>query len=425
MKKKGLIFFSSKYINVLISDNKKIEKFNFELNDFSAETISELLKNIKKTEVLAVLSGELYYNLKTEVQITNIDSLNKILPNIISGYHFEKNYKGGFGVAVYNADNSSRTVLYSYLTEEKKYIISGALKNFKVSGITSMHHFLYEYLKKNSVSPEKIKVQDFYFNNDNLFYGFTIDSQNKLSMIKNVKIKKEDLPENGNGCVVLNGPESLFEDFSKREMLDSVYNSIIENYKFTLFEKKNRVKLSDVFDLKKCFNKTSVYLLIVILLFYELNRYLIYHKFKTQYNGVKSNQVKLFKNNFSQEKVIIDPLNQSKSLMLKKKNELEMMYKNSPLYIDYIRQLNQSFDILNKYSAQLKQVDVKNNVITFEGEAQSISDIDKIHSELREKLRNVESVKILNSKYKNILSNTGAEFEISIVIELPKITDGN
>ncbi|HPG29854.1 MAG TPA: hypothetical protein PKY81_15790 [bacterium] len=413
MNKKGFIFFFKSKISVVVFSNKSFEKKDFEFSDFSNRS-ETLLKLLKKTLFTVVLSGDYYYNLKTEIKISDVDSLNKILPNIISNFHFEKNNLFEFEPAIYNIDVLKNSVLCSYISKEKLNQIQGVLTGVKISAIniTTMHYFLAEHIKQNKIVSNEKNEYNFYFKTDGLLYVIKLDETDKIESISNSKIREKDLP----AIKTLSDPLNSNDNF-QFESANIIFKNLNENYKFASFIKKNNFEFADFINFQKEINKTTILLCVIILILYAVYSFAIYSRQKNIYASAKKNQLEIFRKNFPDEKLVIDPLNQTKNLLIKKRNQLNELYKNTPIAADYNIHLNAAFDVLNKYSVRLKQFSLKNNTVTLTGEAESISDIDKIHSELKEKLKGAESVKIINSKYKNILTNTGAEFEISIILK--------
>ncbi|HON57044.1 MAG TPA: hypothetical protein PLJ38_08490, partial [bacterium] len=90
---------------------------------------------------------------------------------------------------------------------------------------------------------------------------------------------------------------------------------------------------------------------------------------------------------------------------------------HTSLYIDYKNILNNIFLVFERYEIIVNKIVINSNIMTISGEGKTLGDMDKIRIELLNVVPEIFEARILKSNYKNIITNTGAEFEIQLFLK--------
>jgi len=164
-------------------------------------------------------------------------------------------------------------------------------------------------------------------------------------------------------------------------------------------------------------NKNTAILL--ILLFAAMTMYIFAarYKIKKDYFALSQYYNDLIKNNFPELKIIVKPEKQINDVLEKIYNNHNIIIQHTPLYIDYKNILNNVFLVFERYEIIVNKIVINSNIMTISGEGKTLGDMDKIRIELLNVVPEIFEARILKSNYKNIITNTGAEFEIQLFLK--------
>lgn len=398
--------------NLFLYSNQKRETQIF---GFKELCVADFTEAIKKTEiesgdeVYLILSGSLYYNLNAEIPFTSIDALNKILPNLISNYHFEKNNNAVFRCIINSVSEAEKKAFISYIPENTINIFIECFRMQKLNIISTIHHAAAEFFKNSNVAIDSGKKISVVSKTENLEFILEIYA----GQIVTAHTRKLETPEKN---AVEEERIFFLEDIFSANGMNVLYKTF-KNKKIPSFVSKNGFDEIWIKLLKNNLNKYTLYFFIIFLIVYAVYQYSIMKSLETKYSGLRDKTKTEFKKQFPGAPVIIDPLRQAKSGTDKSAELFEFYLSSSGMAFDYNKLLNELFVILNKHNVTINILSMKKNIISFSGEAQSIGELDKIKLEAVNHISSIVEFKILNSRYKNIINNTGAEFDAEIILK--------
>jgi hypothetical protein len=110
------------------------------------------------------------------------------------------------------------------------------------------------------------------------------------------------------------------------------------------------------------------------------------------------------------------PISQAKNKLTESQKKFDFYYSNTVNFPNPIDLSNNIFYIIANHEASfVREIIVAENSVSFSGETISYGELDKIKNEIKNSLKQIKNIRILNSKYKNIIQNSGVEFELEIL----------
>jgi len=439
MAVKYYIYISSDFFDAYKLVGNKIEKKHYQFANFDAPLISEILTADfqKNAKYYIILSGKLYYNLKIKSPFASADSLSRILNNLISDYHITEITKpadenvgapaktdAGFNSIIYSILQPDNNALISYIPKPITTIIFNSFRNRKISALTAFHRFLAAYLKLTDSEPPISRLITIDSETENIRYSITIDKLKNIIDVgtthkSNNPDKFSQLPAGGStNTNIIEQVQTLEFDNIFNTASIPVLNKISDEldvqpeYSFA-----RQANIFDTIDFKQIFgsfNKTTIAFILLLFAAYGAYLFAVLKNKQSAIDLIKREETKLFKQSFPEITTIVNPKAQASNQVFVNEQKLKLFRENSQLSFDYVNILNIAFDIFKTGNVLVKQINVKNNTILISGEIESLGDLDKIRLSLLGKLPDIKEIKILNSRYKNIITNTGAEFDISL-----------
>jgi len=405
---KYVIYCSKNYLAVYSSENKECRYIYFD--ELDVDKISDAVKTAcfnASDEIYIFLSGALFYNLLIEVPFVAFDPLSKILPNLVGNYHFEKNHQSSFKCIIHSINEADKKALVSYIPEKQINIFIECFRQYKLKTVSTIHSAAAEYCRIN-----KINKIDIFSKDENLV--FTIENNDRgifniRTLLYSGAAENTGTADEDTKTIAIN---QIFEGGNSALLIQALKNKRIYSFVSKTGFNEFSIKL-----LKDNINKHTLILVILLLIFYAGYRYAIMKSLENRYLELKKISNSEFKKQFPHTSVIIDPLQQAKNEVQKSNELLNFYVSSSNLSLNSNKIINEIFVILNKHNVTLNQISLKKNIIAMSGEADSIGELDKIKIEVANQIQKIEEIKILNSKYKNIITNTGAEFDIEVVLK--------
>ncbi len=155
---------------------------------------------------------------------------------------------------------------------------------------------------------------------------------------------------------------------------------------------------------KENFNRYTIFIFIILCSVFAGYKYYLMKEYEKRYKKIRVGITEKIHLHYPNLTVVIDPLQQTKAETGKRETLLNFYIDNSNIRYDFNKIFNELFVILNKYGISLSLACIKQNSIGLTGEANSIGELDKLKIDIINNLSLVEDVKIINSKYKGIIS---------------------
>ncbi len=404
---KIIIYISNDFFCIWSIDKRS--KYSFNKINGKIDELRKYVKTadfFKKQEVLIIISAKLYYNNIVNLPFSERETILKVLPNIILDEHFQKSEDQKFLAAIHSIDkksNNINAVLINYIDEKYIKELLSIFQNAKIKGIMPAHLFILNLAKLKNKNIEEYK----YWRccDENIVYSYEFDENRKLKFFRSI------LTEIGEEAIDIS--ESI--GALKKLEYDILIKQNESNFIKPNFYDKKKLAVGEFFNSQ--INKNTAILL--ILLFAAMTMYIFAarYKIKKDYFALSQYYNDLIKNNFPELKIIVKPEKQINDVLEKIYNNHNIIIQHTPLYIDYKNILNNVFLVFERYEIIVNKIVINSNIMTISGEGKTLGDMDKIRIELLNVVPEIFEARILKSNYKNIITNTGAEFEIQLFLK--------
>jgi len=399
MKFKQFIYLADNYLLLYDISDLSTPVLETEFSELSA--LKDLLTKYRKNKTLILLSANLYANLILTPPFKNLDNIYKISSDLIAPLHYEKTENSKFQTIFYEYQETANKLFIAYIPQQKysQLIENLGLTNFK---ITTFNQFLL-FMNKNDNSI----IANIYSEIDKIFYAHNFDENKNINLINaEFKEKKSVVTET-----------ILLKDFFAKLSTQKVKQLIdyVKNNKYFFFDAQTKKNIFNI--ISNQFNKKTITL--IALLFFVGILVLIYeyYYYNKIFDQTKKKILREFASEFSDKVKIIEPIMQANSELQKLEKQNTELQNNSASGGVKISALNSIIKILIENKVEIKTFSATEKNITIIGEAQSMGDLDRIRLLLTEKLNFIKTAQVKNSKYKNVITNTGAEFELEILIK--------
>jgi len=404
---KIIIYISNGFF--CISSIDKHSKYSFTKINGKTDELKKYVETVnffKNQEVLMVISAKLYYNNIVNLPFSERETILKVLPNIILDEHFQKSEEQKFLATIHSIDkksNNINAVLINYINEKYIKELLVIFQNAKIKGIMPAHLFILSLAKLKNKNIEECK----YWRccDENIVYSYEFDENSKLKFFRSI------LAEIGEEAIDIS---ELISALKKSEY-DILIKQNESNFIKPNFYDKKKIAIGEF--LKSQINRNTAILL--ILLFAALTIYIFAarYKIKKDYLALAQYYNNLIKDNFSELKIIVKPEKQINDILERSYNNHNIIIQHTSLYIDYKNILNNIFLVFERYEIIVNKIVINSNIMTISGEGKTLGDMDKIRIELLNVVPEIFEARILKSNYKNIITNTGAEFEIQLFLK--------